>query len=79
MATGEHQLFEMALATTIKEIELSFPLKEEKKTALKAFLCKSLIYRLAPLVAGRSGIQLRAVIFSNACLVLRLELGHFHY
>ena len=54
----------MALAATIKELELSFPLKEEQKTALKAFLCKtnifavlpteygnSLIYRLAPLVA----------------------------
>ena len=54
----------MALAATIKELELSFPLKEEQKTALKAFLCQtnifavlpteygnSLIYRLAPLVA----------------------------
>jgi len=28
---------------------------------------------------GRSVIQLRAVIFSNACLVPPLELGHLHY
>ena len=28
---------------------------------------------------GRSVIQLRALIFSNARLVLPLELGHFHY
>ena len=31
------------------------------------------------LLIGRSVIQLRAVIFSNACLVPPLELGHFHY
>ena len=63
MAMDEHQLFEMALAATIEEFNLSFPRKEEQKTVLKAFLCKdvfavlptgygmSLIYRLAPLVA----------------------------
>ena len=58
------QLFEMALVATIEELNLSFPLKEEQKTALKSFLCKkdvfavlptgydtSLIYRLASLVA----------------------------
>ena len=63
MATDEHQ-FETALAATIKELDLSLPLKEEQKTPLKAFLCKknvfavlptgygtSLIYRLAPLVS----------------------------
>ena len=34
----EHQLFEMALATTIEELNVSFPLKEEQRTAFKAFL-----------------------------------------
>ena len=43
------------------------------------------IYLLPLLVAsgilliGSGIIQLRAVIFSNACLVSSLELGHFHY
>ena len=31
------------------------------------------------LLIGRSVIQLRAGIFSNACLVPPLELGNFHY
>ena len=31
------------------------------------------------LLIGHSVIQLRAVIFSNACLVPPLQLGHFHY
>ena len=55
----EHQLFETALAV------LAFYLKEDQKTALESFYCKksvlavlptgygkSLIYQLAPLVAG---------------------------
>ena len=64
LATDEQQLFETAFVATIKELDLAFPLIEEQKTALKAFLCKndvfavlptgygkSLIYRIAPVVA----------------------------
>ena len=44
MTMDEHQLFEMALAATIEKLNLSFPLKEEQNTALKAFLCKKDIF-----------------------------------
>ena len=32
MAMDEHQLFETALAATIKELDLALPLKEEQKS-----------------------------------------------
>ena len=37
----EPRVFETALAATIKELYLDFPLKEEQKMALKAFFCKN--------------------------------------
>ena len=48
MATDVHQLFEMTLAATIEDLNLSFPLKEEQKTALKAFLCKTDVFAVLP-------------------------------
>ena len=65
----------------------SFLCKKGVFAVLPTVYGKSLIYQLAPLVAkrmwfivviGRSVIQLRAVRFSNACLVPPLELGDFH-
>ena len=64
----------------------SFLCKKDVFAVLPTGYSKSLIYQLAPLVAkrmglvviGRSVIQLRAVRFSNACLVPPLELGDFH-
>ena len=78
MATDEHQLFETALAATIEEIDLVFPLKEEQETALKAFLCKkdvfaviptgygkSLIYWLSLLVALHMGLLIHHLMYSS--------------
>lgn len=67
-AAGEQRSFESALATTLEDVELSFSLRKEQRTALKSFFKKedvfgvlptghgkSLIYQLAPLVGKRSG------------------------
>ena len=81
---------ELDLAFYLKEEQKtaleSFLCKKDVFAVLPTGYGKSLIYQLAPLVAkrmglvviGRSVIQLRAVRFSNACLVPPLELADFH-
>ena len=83
---------ELDLAFSLKEKQKtaleSFLCKKDVFAVLPTGYGKrqSLIYQLAPLVAkhmglvviGRSVIQLRAIRFSNACLVPPLELADFH-
>ena len=80
---------ELDLAFYLKEEQKtpleSFLCKKGVFAVLPTGYGKSLIYQLAPLakrmglvVIGRSAIQLRAVRFSNACLVPPLELADFH-
>ena len=81
---------ELDLAFYLKEEQKtaleSFLCKKDVFAVLPTGYGKSIIYQLAPLVAkrmglvviGRSVIQLRAVRFSNACLVPPLELADFH-
>ena len=106
----EHQLFETALAATMKDLDFLskrgtedsaqiVPLQEGRfccfadRIRQESNLSVSSTGTVAKCLGlwiqctvtpwivaiGRSAIQLRAVRFSNACLVPPLELGDFYY
>lgn len=39
-AAQEPQLFELAMASTVRDLGVAFSLKNKQQTALKLFLCK---------------------------------------
>ena len=51
--------FESALASTLKELNLSFSLKVEQETALKSFISKKDVFGVLPTGYGKSLIYRR--------------------
>ena len=47
---GEQRSFESALAATLEDLEFSFSLREEQRTALKTFLTKEDVFGVLPTV-----------------------------
>ena len=74
-AAGELRCVDSAIASVIEDIDTTFILKEEQRTAIKAFVDrkdvfavlptafgKSLIYQLAPMVAKKMGLNIRHML-----------------
>ncbi|XP_039660315.1 ATP-dependent DNA helicase Q1-like [Perca fluviatilis] len=82
----EHHSFESAIASVLSDLNVSFLLKTEQRTTLEAFISKkdvfavfptgigkSLIYKLAPLVAKQMGLSETPLVVVISPLVALME------
>ena len=85
-AAGELRCLDSAITSVIKEIDSAFILKDEQRTAIKAFVDrkdvfavlptgfgKSLIYQLTPMVAKKMGRNENPVVIVVSPLVALME------
>ena len=64
-AAGKQRSFESALAATLEDLELSFSLRKEQRTALKSFLKKEDVFGVLPTGYGKSLICQLAPLASS--------------
>ena len=62
-AAGEQRSLESALAATLEDLELSFSLRKERRTALKSYLKKEDVFGVLPTAYGKSLIYQLALLW----------------